>query len=310
MSSDSYYGQPIIKPPVWTWEIPAYFFTGGVAGVSSLVAAGAKLAGDGDLARRATALSAGAAAVSPALLISDLGRPDRFHHMLRVFRPTSPMNLGSWLLSAYVPSALGAWLLGRRLPGRGLQSLARSTAAALGAPLATYTSVLIADTSVPIWHDARQELPFVFAGGSLAGAGSLLTLMSGGKSTASRLLAMAGAGLELAASTRMEDRLGELAEPYRIGKTGRITRGAKLASGVGLAISALGGKRRSIGILGSGLILAGAGLDRWAVFRAGSDSAEDPRYTVEPQRRRLRRNAGRLGTESSAGTREPLGARG
>lgn len=301
MTSDSYYGQPVIKPPVWTWEVPAYFFTGGVAGVSSLVALGAKVAGDEDLARRAAALGAGAAATSPALLISDLGRPARFHHMLRVFRPTSPMNVGSWILSAYVPAALGTWLLGRRVPGRALQPAARSVAAALGAPMATYTSVLVADTAVPVWHDARRELPFVFAGGSLAGAGSLLTLMSGGGSTATRLLGAAGAGLELAASRRMEARLGQLAEPYRSGRTGKITRGAKVASGMGLGLSVLGGKRRPTGLVGAALILIGAILDRWAVFRAGSDSAQDPRYTVEPQRRRLRRPA----TESEATTRPP-----
>lgn len=68
MTGDSYYGQPVIKPPVWIWEIPSSFFTGGVAGVSSLVALGAKAAGDEDLARRATDLGAGAAAVSPLLL--------------------------------------------------------------------------------------------------------------------------------------------------------------------------------------------------------------------------------------------------
>lgn len=284
--TDSYYGQPVIKPPVWTWEIPAYFFTGGVAGVSSMVAAGARLVGDRELADRARAVAAGAAALSPALLTSDLGRPDRFHHMLRVFRPSSPMNLGSWLLTGYVPAALGSWLLGRDGRTGMLQRLAESVAGLLGPAIATYTSVLVADTAVPVWHEARRELPFLFAASSLSGAGSTLLLVDRDGTPAGRMAAMAGTATEIAIAKGMETRLGELGEVYRNGTAGRLSRAARLAAGAGLALTALA-RGKGVRRLGAGLMLAGSVCERWAVFRAGFQSAEDPAYTVGPQRRRV-----------------------
>ena len=109
----SYYGRPVIKEPVWTWEIPTYFFTGGLAGASSVLSSAARVAGNEKLARTALYLGTVADLVSPALLISDLGRPERFHHMFRVVKVTSPMNLGSWVLlvngGASTTAALLEW---------------------------------------------------------------------------------------------------------------------------------------------------------------------------------------------------------
>src|ERR671939_1117258 len=101
----SYYGRPVIKEPVWEWEIPWYFFAGGLAGASSGLALVARLAGNDRLARRALLTALGGATVSPVLLIRDLGRPDRFYNMLRVFKPTSPMSMGTWILTSFGPSA-------------------------------------------------------------------------------------------------------------------------------------------------------------------------------------------------------------
>ena len=98
--ADSYYGRPILKAPVWTWEIPAYFFFGGMAGAAAPFALLSELRGDEALARRAWLVALAGAAASPPLLIADLGRPERFHRMLRVIKPTSPMSLGSWVLGA------------------------------------------------------------------------------------------------------------------------------------------------------------------------------------------------------------------
>ncbi len=104
----SYYGRPVLKAPVWTWEVPTYFFFGGMAGAAAPLAYGAHLAGDETLARRATLVSLAGLAVSPPLLISDLGRPERFWRMLRVFKPTSAMSVGTWILSAFgATSGLG-----------------------------------------------------------------------------------------------------------------------------------------------------------------------------------------------------------
>src|SRR5215218_5031509 len=97
----NYYGRPVIKEPTWTWEIPWYFFFGGLAGASSVLSLSARATGNDALARRALLVSLGGATVSPVLLIMDLGRPERFYNMLRVIKPTSPMSLGTWVLSAF-----------------------------------------------------------------------------------------------------------------------------------------------------------------------------------------------------------------
>ena len=99
----TYYDRPVLKKPVWKWYIPAYFFTGGMAGASSTLAFAARLRGNDRLARRAGLISLAGIAVSPALLIADLGRPDRFYNMLRVAKPTSPMSMGTWLIAIFGP---------------------------------------------------------------------------------------------------------------------------------------------------------------------------------------------------------------
>ena len=100
VGAESYYGRPILKEPTWTWEVPLYLFAGGIAGGAAALAAGARLVGNDELARRATLVNLAAISASPALLASELGRPDRFLHMLRVVKPTSPMNIGTWVVSA------------------------------------------------------------------------------------------------------------------------------------------------------------------------------------------------------------------
>lgn len=281
----SYYGQPILKQPVWTWEIPTYFFFGGVAGASSLIALGGRATGNDDLARSARALAAAMAAASPALLISDLGRPKRFHHMLRVARPTSPMNIGSWLLAAYVPSAVGAWLLGRGQNHSTLSSAVEVLAAVLAPGMTTYTAVLVADTAIPVWHEARRELPFVFAGSALTGAAALLA--GRGHGATPHNLAMMGSGLELAATGVMEARLGDTGRPYKQSNTGILAKAAKMLSVLGISVGVFGRRSNKARMAGSLLMLGGAICERWSVFRAGFDSAADPEYVVQPQRQRL-----------------------
>jgi hypothetical protein len=154
--------------------------------------------------------------------------------------------------------------------------------------VASYTAVLVADTAVPAWHDAFRELPFVFvssAAASAGGAGALLTPVAG--AGPARRLALAGAAGELVAMEVMQRRLGDLAEPYRSGRAGRLARGARACTAAGAALLAARGRRRAPAAAGGALLLAGAALERWAVFRAGVASAEDPRYTVGPQRARV-----------------------
>ena len=151
----------MLKPPVWTPEIPLYFFTGGLAGASAgLALARRGCAGNDELARRAWLNAAVAVGVSPALLISDLGRPERFLNMLRVFKVTSPMSVGSWVLAG---SGLTTTVARRRrvdrraCPRRSARPARGRCRRALGLPLATYTAALLANTAVPVWHEARRD---------------------------------------------------------------------------------------------------------------------------------------------------------
>jgi hypothetical protein len=285
----TYYDRPVLKQPVWTWEIPAYFFTGGLAGASASLGSMARRGGHPLLARAARRIALGGALISPALLISDLGRPERFHHMLRVFRPTSPMNVGTWVLTVFGPAAGVSAMLAELGWWPRLQRLAETVAGGLGPVMATYTAVLVADTAVPVWHEARHELPFVFAGSAAASAGAAATLLAPAlDSGPARRLAVTGGLLELGAAEVMRARLGELGEPYRLADARRWSRAATVSTAVGAALIGLAGRRRrAAAVAGSALLLAGSVCQRWAVYRAGFISAADPKYTVGPQRRRI-----------------------
>lgn len=284
----SYYGRPIIKEPVWEWPIPAYFFTGGLAAGSAILATGARVVGDDRLSKQSEVVGTLAILASTGFLIEDLGRPERFANMLRVAKPTSPMNMGSWLLAGFGP-AIGAAAATSVLgvfPRIG--ALARWSSALLAPAVATYTAVLISDTAVPAWHDAHRELPFVFAGGAAASAGGLaLALDPGDRTGAARRLALLGAAAEVANTRAMEARLGELARPYREGLAGRLRKLATGATLAGAALTALGRRRRTLAFAGGALVFAGAAVERFAIFEAGRQSARDPRFTVGPQRERL-----------------------
>jgi hypothetical protein len=231
--------------------------------------------------------------VSPLLLIKDLGRPARFYNMLRVFKVTSPMSVGTWVLSAFGSTAgiAGTCELLGILPR--IRVAAEVVAGVLGMPLSTYTGGLLADTAIPVWSEARHDLPLVFAAGSAASAGAAAAIVTPPELAGpARRLALAGAVAELAATKRMEKNLGELlAEPYHRGTAGTFARAAKTLTAAGAAVLGVVGRRRAGAALGGGLILAGAACERWSVFKAGFASARDPKYTVIPQRRRLEERA-------------------
>ncbi|MEH1099828.1 NrfD/PsrC family molybdoenzyme membrane anchor subunit [Micromonospora sp. CPCC 205561] len=299
----SYYGRPILKAPVWKWDIAAYLFTGGLAAGSSLLAAGGQLTGRPALRRAGRVTSLAAVTASTVFLIRDLGRPARFHHMLRVAKPTSPMSVGTWILSAFGPAAGiaaaaegAAWLPERGLPGLARRLLppvghAAGLAAAATAPaLATYTGVLLADTAVPSWHEAYPELPTIFAGSALAsGAGVGLIAAPAAQAGPARRMAVAGAALELYGSHRVETRLGLLSEPYRVGSAGRLLRAGRALTVIGVAGALLGRRSRRLSALSGAALLGASVATRFGVFHGGVASARDPKYTVVPQRERLAR---------------------
>jgi formate-dependent nitrite reductase membrane component NrfD len=285
----SYYGRPVIKEPTWTWEIPTYFFTGGVAGASAVLSSAARVTGNEKLARTALYVGAAADLVSPVLLISDLGRPERFHHMLRVVKVTSPMNLGSWVLlvnGGATTTAAACQLLDRWKP---LRIAASIVAALAGPPLATYTGVLIADTAVPVWHDGRHELPWIFGASAAASAGAAASMfVHPNEAGPARRVAIAGVLAEGALMQAMELRLGTIGEVYHQGAAGKLSWAAKGLAATGAAMLAKRGRKsRASAVLGGALVCAGELCLRWAVFKAGFQSARDPKYVVDSQRQRV-----------------------
>ena len=152
---------PVMNPPVWTWEVPLYFWTGGMAAGASFVALACDLAGDERSAAIARKVALGALVPSPPLLIADLGRPARFYNMLRIFKLRSPMSMGAWALTLFgnlAAAAVGADLLGRPTAAKRLGA----ANAIVGGYLGSYTGVLLAATAVPLWARSRLFLGPIF----------------------------------------------------------------------------------------------------------------------------------------------------
>jgi formate-dependent nitrite reductase membrane component NrfD len=286
---DSYYGKPIIKEPVWgTRDVGGYLFFGGLAGASAVLAGFAQAAGNHKQAKVSKIAAAGAIGLSGVALVADLGRPERFLNMLRVFKPTSPMSVGSWLLSAFggASAAAAACAVTGRLPKVG--AAATTGAALVGPAICTYTAALICDTAVPAWHEAHREMPYLFAGSAASAAGGLGMLVVPPEDAGQAIrFAVLGAATEMTAKSLLLNRLGDIAEPYQTGRPGKLMEVAEVLTAAGLAGAVLaGGSRTAIKLAGAAL-LASSALTRLGIFEAGRVSARDPKYTVRPQRERL-----------------------
>jgi formate-dependent nitrite reductase membrane component NrfD len=299
----SYYGHPIVKASPWQADIPAYLFLGGLAGASSVLAAGADMSGNPALRRPTRVTALVGILASLGVLVHDLGKPARFHHMMRVAKLTSPMSVGTWILTAYGPMAgLAAAAEARPLLPRAVRdgfvgALLRPTgraaglvAALLGPAVASYTAVLISDTATPAWHDARDELPFVFVGSAAAAAGGMAMLATPVREAGpARRMAAAGAVFELVMSRRMESAMGLSAETLHRDRAGKYMTSAQVFTAAGALLAAtVGARSRTLAALGGASLVAGSAATRFGIFHAGQQSARDPRYTVVPQRQRLR----------------------
>ena len=305
----SYYGRPVVKPAPWGPEIAGYLFLGGVAGGSGLLAAGGQLTGQDTLRRNCRLAAISAVGLGAVALVHDLGRPERFLNMLRTFKLTSPMSVGSWILSAFSAGAGVAAaaevdrMTGERLPLGPLRRVLRTVegpagleAAAFAPLLAVYTAVLLGDTSTPTWNHAHEELPFVFASSaSLASAGLAMVTTPVAETAPARKLAVLGVIGDLLATRVMQRRMDPVAaEPLHTGRPGqmlRLSEALAIAGGIG---TLLGGRRRDVAVASGVALMAASALTRFGIFEAGIASAKDPRYTIEPQKRRLaaRRAAG------------------
>ncbi|MDE3196342.1 MAG: polysulfide reductase NrfD [Acidobacteriota bacterium] len=276
----SYYGLPMLKRPRWGWEIALYFFSEGISSGSFILGTMAELFGEGcedGLARQARYLSLATLLPCPPLLIADLGRPERFHHMMRVFKPSSPMNLGAWALTGFsqpvVLLAFARFSGSRRIPSRAL--------GIAGLPFAffmmCYPGVLLSTTSIPVW--ARSPwLGALLGTSSMASAASALSLIAPHSKALDRVDRISHAAEALAFSAYIAT-AGSSADPLTKGRFRRLfVTGAFVAGIVAPAVVNVvrGKSNRKASALSAALSLAGALALKWAVVHAGRDSADDP----------------------------------
>lgn len=282
-----YYGHPLLKKPQWTKEIPLYFFCGGAAGAAAIIATVAGGTGQNEsLARDARAIAAIGGAVSPALLISDLGMPSRFLNMLRIFKVQSPMSVGSWTLVAFSSSsAAAAFLSALQLRGyanklRALGSASQFLSAISGAVISSYTGVLLGATAIPVWNQNAALLPAHFATSGLAAAGALLELR-GHESPALNAIGLATSVTETVVSASIELRKNPALKPLKSGSSGWLTRIGGLLSGpvpLLFRLLALVGdekRGRKYKKIAAASAVAGSFAARFAWTKAGVASAED-----------------------------------
>lgn len=284
-TTTGYYGRPVIKEPAWIWAVPAYFYAGGAAGAAATFGEIAELV-DRDryeaLARRCRVISLAGTAIGSGLLILDLGRPGRFLNMLRVFRPTSALNLGSWVLVAAGASTSGALLFPR-------SRLLAFAAAVAGLPEAGYTAVVLADTAVPIWSGTRRTMPAFFVATSAASAAGLLELARSerGSRKAVRVFGITARIAESITAKAVErdaKRVERVGRPLERGLSGALWRASQAASIVGLLLSLGKGEGRAKRAIAGALSVGGGLAARFAIFHAGFASARDPEATFQQQR--------------------------
>jgi hypothetical protein len=292
-----YYKIPLLKEPPWTWEIPMYFFVGGAAGAAAVIGAIADYTGaNRELVKHARWIAAAGSVISPALLIADLGRPERFLSMLRVFKPQSPMSVGVWTLLGFSSGAAAAAFAGflsdrygPSLPLRVMENAGQAASLAFGLPFSNYTGVLIGATAIPVWNRNVGDLPLHFAASGLGAAVGILELMGHGKSRALQALGLGAAIFESWEGLRIEGRSHPHLEPLKHGTSGWITRAGGVLSGpvptLLRVLSAFGGNRRSSSLRrwAAWSAIAGSLITRFAWIRAGHASARDWRLPLEIQ---------------------------
>jgi len=276
-----YYGMPLLKEPVWTWEVPAYFFVGGAAGAAAVVGAAAQIAGaDRGLVSDARWIAGAGAMLSGPLLVADLGRPERFLNMLRVFKVQSPMSVGAWTLTAFGTFASAALFVDEmrkrtQLPVQLIGDASAILSAATGLLMATYTGVLIGATAIPVWSQHVSVLPVHFGASALASAVSMLEL-AGHNQKALNILGLAVAAFESYMGYRIESDDSEASEPLRRGMTGITTRVGAFFSGPLPLLLRIARFRKAA----AASSLLGSLITRTAWVEAGKTSSRDLRVPL------------------------------
>lgn len=290
--ASDYNGLPVLKAPVWTWEIPLYFFIGGIAGASAAIGFLAHVLGrNADVVRATFWVALAGALASPPLLIADLGRPSRFLNMLRVFKWRSPMSLGAWTLALFSSAAfvtVACIELGRAGYGNAIISLigwaAQAGAALTGVVLLSYTSVLLGVTAIPVWSENRTLLPPHFVAGALGAAAAILELL-GFFSPATQMMGIAAATVETIIGILIEVRARKVDQPLREGSVGWVMRvGGVLAGPLSLLLRVIFGRVLVIRQIAGVCFILGALIIRFAWIVAGRVSAHDPQAVFSIQR--------------------------
>jgi hypothetical protein len=291
-TQQSYYGLPVLKQPVWTWEVPLYFFFGGVAGVSACIGFAAQLFhADPALLRVALWMALIGAAICPALLIADLGQPARFLNMLRVFKLRSPMSIGAWVLVVFSGCAFLA-IGSHELILRGfatssfwtfLRWTGESTGAITGLLLASYTGVLIGATAIPVWSQNREILPPHFLLSGLGSSAGILELL-GFLVPATQILGFLASGMETLLGIFLEVRDRIVDAPLHHGRSGWTLRIAGLMEGpMSLLLRVLWGGTHWGRYAAAVCFLLGALFSRYGWIWAGRASAQDPHALFQLQ---------------------------
>src|SRR5215470_38972 len=294
-AENGYYRIPLLKEAPWTWEIPLYFFVGGAAGAAAVIGAIANYTGaDRELVRDARWIAAAGSVISPALLVSDLGRPERFLAMLRVFKPQSPMSVGVWTLVGFSTGAIATAFAGHlrdrygpSLPLRVIENAGQAASLAFGLPFSNYTGVLIGATAVPVWNRNVENLPIHFGASGLGAAGGILELLGHRKSRALQMLGLGAAIFETLEGARIESRDRAYLDPLKRGASGWITRtGGVLAGPIPTFLrvaSLFASNKRSqhFRIWASWSAVVGSLVTRIAWVYAGRVSARDWKLPLE-----------------------------
>ncbi|HWY60079.1 MAG TPA: NrfD/PsrC family molybdoenzyme membrane anchor subunit, partial [Terriglobales bacterium] len=287
----SYHGNPVLKPPTWTWQVPLYFFVGGVAGISALVAMVAHLFGNAGLLRAGLWVGFAGALISAPLLIADLGRPTRFLNMLRVLKLRSAMSVGAWTLAGF-SCAMGLAVVCHELilAGYGndfllvLEWVAEISAALSGVILASYTSVLLGVTAIPVWSENRKLVPVVFLAGGLGSAGAVLEFL-GFLVPVTQFIGIVASAVETLVAIIIELRGRYVDRPLREGAIGWLTRaGAALAGPLSLLLRIFSGHSSVARYLAAVCFVIGALISRYAWIGAGRVSSRDPQALFRIQR--------------------------
>ncbi|TAK22350.1 MAG: polysulfide reductase [Chloroflexota bacterium] len=291
-----YHSLPVLRRPHWKWHIPLYFSISGTASGAYSVAAFADASGrtdDRPIARAGRLIALGGVLATVPLLIDDLGRPERFHHMLRVFKPRSPMSMGAWglgLFGTFAGILTAIDVLGdrARFPA-GLRHAIGMLGMPLSLFLSGYTGVLLAATAVPLWARGRLLFGPLFALSAVGtGLSAIELALSGsidshhGARKRLRDLDITILLAELGVTAALPRVLGRFGRPLTVSPWGQpfwfaVAIGQVIPLGLRLASPrADPATGRFCATLAAILTLLGGLMLRWTVVEAGKTSADDP----------------------------------